>query len=61
MDGFFKRKVETCFKIYTPKQQVYVQNLQGNVKLRIMTQDNIVNFLNEIPSKDQNLIKYVHL
>ena len=61
MDDFFKRKTVRYFKLYTIEQPVYVQNLQGNLILQAMMQDIIGQLLEEIPSKDRNLIKYVHL
>ena len=45
------------FKLYTIEQWAKIQHLQG----RLMPQDIIEKVLEEIPSKDQDLIKYVHL
>ena len=61
LEDFLTRKLIRYFKLYTTEQPVNVQHLQGNIRLRLMTQDIIENFLNEIPLKDRNLIKYVHL
>ena len=38
-----------------------IQNLQGNIRLRLLNQEIIRKFLEEIPYKERNLIKYVHL
>ena len=61
LDDFLIRKLIRYFKLYTTEQPVKVQHLQGNIRLRLMTQDIIEKFLVEIPSKDRDLIKYVHL
>ena len=61
LNDFITRKLIRYFKLYTTEQPVKVQHLQGNIILRLMTQDIIEKFLVEIPSKDRDLIKYVHL
>jgi len=54
LDDFSTRNVIRHFKLYTTKQPVVIQNLQGNVRLRLLNQE-------IIPTKEKNLIKYVHL
>ena len=61
LDSFLTRKLIRYYKLYTTKQPILVQNLQGNIRLRLMAQEIIGNILAEIPSKDRDLIKYVHL
>ena len=61
MDDFLTRKLISYFKLYTTEQSVNVQHLQGNIRLWLMTQDIIGNFLDEVPARDRDLIKYVHL
>ena len=61
LDDLFTRKLVRNFKLYTIEQEVKVQHPQGNIRLKLMTQDIIEKFLNEIPSKDRDLIKSVHL
>ena len=61
LDSFLTRKLIRYYKLYTTKQSILVQNLQGNIRLRLMAQEIIGNILAEIPSKDRDLIKYVHL
>jgi len=61
LDDFLTRKVIRHFKLYTTAQPVVIQNLQGNIRLRLLNQEIIGKFLEEIPSKERNLIKYVHL
>jgi len=62
LDDFLTRKVIRHFKLYTTEQPVVIlQNLEGNIRSRLLNQEITENFLKEIPSKEQNLIKYVHL
>ena len=61
LDDLLARKSIRYFKLYTTEQPVKIQHLQGNIRLRLMTQDIIDKFLVEIPTKDRKLIKYVHL
>ena len=61
MDDFIIRKSIWYFKLYKTKQPVNVQYLQGNIRLRLMSHDIIGKFLDEIPTRDRDLIKYVHL
>ena len=37
LDDFLTRKLIRYFKLYTTKQVVIVQHLQGNIRLRLMT------------------------
>ena len=61
LDDFLARKLVWYFKLYTIEQPVKIQHLQGNIRLRLMTQEIIDKFLSEIPTKDRKFIKYVHL
>ena len=61
LDDLFIRKLIRHFRLYTTEQPIKVQHLQGNTRLRLITQEKIEKFLSEIPSKDRYLIKYVHL
>ena len=61
LDDLFTWKLIRYFKLYTIEQLVRVQHLHYNIRLRLMTQKIIKKFLSEIPSKDRELIKYVHL
>jgi len=61
LDDFLTRKVIRHFKLYTTEQPVVIQNLQGNIRLRLLNQEIIGKFLEEIPAKERDLIKYVHL
>ena len=45
LDDFLARKLIRYFKLYTTEQPVKVQHLQGNIILRLMTQDIIEKFL----------------
>ena len=58
---FLTRKVSKHFKLYTAKQPVVIQNLQQNIRLRLLNQEITKKFLEEIPSKDRNSTNYVHL
>ena len=60
-DDLLTTKLMRYFKVCMIEQSVYVQILQGNITLKLMTQEIIEKFLEEIPSKHRNLIKYVHL
>jgi len=60
-DDFLTRKLIRYFRLHTTEQAVDVQHLQGNILLRLMTQDIIEKFLDEIPTRERYLIKYVHL
>ena len=55
LDDSLIRKLIGYFKLYTTEQHVNVLHLQGNMRLRLEK------FLDEIPSRDRDLIKYVHL
>jgi len=57
LDDFLTRKIIRYFKLYTTEQLVIMQILQGNIRLRSLNQEIIGKFLEEIPSKEQNLIK----
>ena len=61
MDDFLTRKLIWYFKLYTIEKPINVQHLQGDIRLRLMTQDIIGKFLDEIPARDRDLINYVHL
>ena len=61
MDDFLARKLIRYFKLYTTEQHVNVQHLQGNIRLRLMTQEIIGKFSNEILARDRDLSKYVQL
>ena len=60
-DDFLTRKLIRYFRLHTTEQAVDVQHLQGNILLRLMTQDIIGKVLDEIPTRERDLIKYVHL
>ena len=61
VDDFLTRKVTRHFKLYTTEQPIVIQNLQGNIRIRLLNEEIIGKFLEVIPSKERNLIKYVHL
>jgi len=61
LDDLLTRESIRYFKLYTTEQPVKIQHLQGNIRLRLMTQEIIDKFLAEIPTEDRKLIKYVHL
>ena len=61
LDDFLTQKVIRYFKLYATKQSVVMQNLQENIRLRMLNQEIIGKFLEEIPSKERNLIRYVYL
>ena len=61
LHDFLTRKVIRHFKLDTTKQLVAIQNSKGNIRLRLLNQEIIRKFLEEIPSREQNLIEYVYL
>jgi len=61
LDNFLTQKVIRHCKLYTTEQPIVIQNLQGNIRLRMLHQGIFGKLLEEIPSKDRNLIKYVYL
>ena len=61
LHDFLTRKLIRYLNLHTIEQRVKIQHLQGNIRLRLMTQEIIDKFLAEIPTKYRKLIKYVHL
>ena len=61
MDDFLTRNLIRYFKLYTTEQSVNVQHLQENIRLRLMTQEIIGKFSDEILARDRDLSKYVQL
>ena len=53
LDDFLTRKVIRHFKLYTTEQPVVIQNLQGNIRIRLLNQEIIGKFLEEILLKNE--------
>jgi len=45
LDDFLTRKLVTHFKLYTTEQPVVIQNLQENIRLRLLNEEIIGKFL----------------
>ena len=52
IDDFLTRKLIKYFKLYITEQPVNVQHLQENIRLRLMTQDIIGKFQDELSARD---------